>query len=292
MTKEELQRRIVEDEQMLEAILPLSDGQECLIYKAPDFSVTDEIIYIPDVWLNNLDILNGSDDDGGISYAQRVVENCYTGRDFMDVCGGDVKLAERLFHYCDWQHPSSALPELEDIEKEEITFMVKAHQAKGQGGATMDTEEMRRQLIDRVRDNFASYRAELLLKDRQELIDGADRIAKTAEVFQYFTEYRLTEAVMAYFLKFQNPLEVAADHWNNCDIQIDILGDVIADAVNQEDDLTSYSLATDAAVENPSSLRREENTQEQAKKPSIKEQLAVKPVPGDRPTKPKDREAR
>ena len=39
-------------------------------------------------------------------------------------------------------------------------------------------------------------------------------------------------------------------------------------------------------------MRREERTQEQAKKPSIKEQLAVKPVPGDRPTKPKDREVR
>ena len=128
MTKEELQRQIVEEQRMLETILPLSDGQECLIYKAPDFSVSDEIIYIPDVWLNNLDILNGSDDDDGISYAQRVVENCYTGKDFVNECGGDVELAERLFHYCDWQHPSSALPEVKDIEAGEITFMVKAHQ--------------------------------------------------------------------------------------------------------------------------------------------------------------------
>lgn len=114
MTKDELKRWIVENEQMLEAILPLSDGQDCSIYKAMEFSINDEIIYIPDVWENHLDSLISGDDDEGISYAQRVVENCYTGKDFVDVCGGDVKLAERLFHYCDWQHPASALPEVDD----------------------------------------------------------------------------------------------------------------------------------------------------------------------------------
>ena len=57
----------------------------------------------------------------------------------------------------------------------------------------MDLEKLYQQLLDRVTENYADYRAELLLKDRQELIDGADRIAKTAEVFQYFTEHRLTE---------------------------------------------------------------------------------------------------
>ena len=85
------------------------------IYKADAFSVSDEIIYIPDIWLNNLDTLNGEDD--GISYAQRVTDNCYTGKDFVDECGGDKELAERLFYYCDWQHPSSALPEVDDREE-------------------------------------------------------------------------------------------------------------------------------------------------------------------------------
>ena len=77
----------------------------------------------------------------------------------------------------------------------------------------MDMEKARQQLIDRLTENYADYRAELLLKDRQELIDGADRIAKTAEVFQYFTKHPLTEAEASYFLNFQNPLEVAVDHW-------------------------------------------------------------------------------
>ena len=121
MTKDDLKRQIVENEQMLEAVLPLSDGQDCLIYKAMAFSVNDEIIYIPDVWENNLDMLNSSDDDDGISYAQRVVDNCYTGKDFVDICGGNVELAESLFHYCDWQHPISALPEVDDREAGEAS---------------------------------------------------------------------------------------------------------------------------------------------------------------------------
>ena len=120
----------------------------------------------------------------------------------------------------------------------------------------MDTEKMRQQLLDRVRDNYANYHADLLLKDRQELIDGADRIARTAEVFQYFTEERLTEAEISYFLKFQNPLEVAADHWADCDLEIGALEAVMADAVDRADDLTLYPLAADAAAEKPSGLRK------------------------------------
>ena len=120
----------------------------------------------------------------------------------------------------------------------------------------MDIDKMRQQLIERVRENYADYRADLLLKDRQELIDGADRIARTAEMFQYFTEYRLTESETEYFLKFQNPLEVATDHWASCDFELDALGAVMADVVDKADDLTLYPLAADAPVEKPDSLRK------------------------------------
>ena len=120
----------------------------------------------------------------------------------------------------------------------------------------MDIDKMRQQLLERVRENYADYRADLLLKDRQELIDGADRIARTAEMFQYFTEYRLTESETEYFLKFQNPLEVATDHWASCDFELDALGAVMADVVDKADDLTLYPLAADAPVEKPDSLRK------------------------------------
>lgn len=120
----------------------------------------------------------------------------------------------------------------------------------------MDLEKLYQQLVDRVTENYADYRAELLLKDRQELIDGADRIAKTAEVFEYFTKKPPSETEVTYFLNFQNPLEVAADHWENCEFELDALGAVIADAVDKADDLTLYPLAADAPERKPDGLQK------------------------------------
>ena len=45
-----------------------------------------------------------------------ILDECYSGDDFIELCDGNVEMAERLFWYCDWQHPSSALPEIEDEE--------------------------------------------------------------------------------------------------------------------------------------------------------------------------------
>ena len=140
----------------------------------------------------------------------------------------------------------------------------------------MDLETSYQQLVDRVTENYADYRAGLLLKDRQELIDGADRIAKTAEVFQYFTTKPLTEVEVAYFLNFQNPLEVAADHWANCEFELDALGAVMADAADTAN--ASERGDTRAASEEAHGVPFEQG---QPSKPSIKKQLAVKPVPGD-----------
>ena len=120
----------------------------------------------------------------------------------------------------------------------------------------MEMEKMRQELLDRVRENYADYRADLLLKDRQELIDGAAQIARTEEVFQYFTRQWFGEAEMEYFLQFQNPLEVAADHWNDCDFELDALQAVLADAADKADDLTLYPLAADVPVEKPSGLQK------------------------------------
>lgn len=120
----------------------------------------------------------------------------------------------------------------------------------------MDLEKNYQQLLDRVAENYADYRAELLLKDRQELIDGADRITKTAEVFQYFTTKPLMEKEVAYFLQFQNPLEVAADHWANCEFELDALGAVMFEAADKADDLTLYPLAADAPEHKPDGLQK------------------------------------
>lgn len=115
MTKTELRDYLKAGYHMDDAF-DFGPGQECEIFKADSFGPGDDIIYIPDVHLNTIPMGTPIIDDEVID---DVVGNCYTGNDFIEECEGDVALAERLFWYCDWQHPSSALPEVDDREEEE-----------------------------------------------------------------------------------------------------------------------------------------------------------------------------
>ena len=114
MTKQELQEYLKAGYFMDDAF-DFGPGQDCDIFKADRFELGDEIIYIPDVYM----IPQGAPitDDEVI---EEVVSNCYTGNDFLEQCGGDAEKAERLFWYCDWQHPSSAMDEgaVDDDEEE------------------------------------------------------------------------------------------------------------------------------------------------------------------------------
>lgn len=115
MTKERLRTRL-EAGEIMDSIFHYTAGQECTIYKAAAFTVGDEIIYIPDINLNNLPMDRPLESSEEI---EDVLSLCYTGADFITECMGDVKLARRLFNYCDWQHPSSALPEVDYSEEDE-----------------------------------------------------------------------------------------------------------------------------------------------------------------------------
>ena len=97
----------------LNDLLVFGPGQDCEIFKTDKFYPGDVIIYIPDVDLNHIPLDRPITDPEEFS---EVLSNCYTGQDFIDECGGDVAKAERLFWYCDWQHPSSAMDELADEE--------------------------------------------------------------------------------------------------------------------------------------------------------------------------------
>ena len=77
MTKKELKNKLIKGSH-LEIIFDFSDGQECLIYKGK-FEVSDEIIYIPDIDLNEIDIESVLDDEE----IENVIHNCYTGNDFV-----------------------------------------------------------------------------------------------------------------------------------------------------------------------------------------------------------------
>ena len=85
----------------LENIFQFTDGQECLIYKG-DFEVSDNIIYIPDIWLNELN----TDSKATEEDIEDIINNCYTGKDFMEECHDIENVAKRLFNTVDWQHPN------------------------------------------------------------------------------------------------------------------------------------------------------------------------------------------
>ena len=113
MTKEELWARLARGKTM-EELFMIREGQDCPIVKM-GFQAGDEILYIPDFWLNEIP------EDRPITDPERIKEVlacCYTGDDFLNECGGDEVLARELHAYCDWQHPSSALPEIEPGREE------------------------------------------------------------------------------------------------------------------------------------------------------------------------------
>lgn len=112
MTKAELETLLRSGEKLME-MFDFGPGQECEIFKANCFEIGDGIIYIPDISLNELQIgrpIKGPDE------MENIIANCYTGKDFVDKCCGNQEMAKRLFLYCDWQHPSSAVDEIEDDE--------------------------------------------------------------------------------------------------------------------------------------------------------------------------------
>lgn len=132
MTKAELKALLLGGAP-LNTVLPLRDGQECTIFKTTDFCTDDTIIYIPDMDLNEIpDGLDLSIDNSmrdasngawsGLTAEEQVnivLSYCYTGAQFIELCEGDEALAYRLFGYVDWQHPSSALDEVDYDDEED-----------------------------------------------------------------------------------------------------------------------------------------------------------------------------
>ena len=93
----------------LDSILHFRRGQGCMIFKADKFQPGDEVLYIPDIDMNEIHV--DKDISVDIEGIYDVLGCCYTGDDFIETCNGDEKRAEMLFWYCDWQHPSSAYDE-------------------------------------------------------------------------------------------------------------------------------------------------------------------------------------
>lgn len=125
----------------LDELLSLSDGQDCTIFKAESFCTDATILYIPDISLNeipcslDLSIDNSMSDASNGAWSSMTAEEqvnlvlsyCYTGEMFVELCEGDEALAWRLFGYIDWQHPSSALDEIQYDDQTDMEYTKSAY---------------------------------------------------------------------------------------------------------------------------------------------------------------------
>ena len=102
MNKAELRVKLEVGEK-LENIFEFIDGQDCLIYKTKHFEMSDNIIYIPDVDLNEIDTESVLEEEEEI---ENVLKHCYTGNDFVDECNDHREVAKELFDFVDWQNPN------------------------------------------------------------------------------------------------------------------------------------------------------------------------------------------
>lgn len=133
MTKQELRAELL-DGKCLDDLFIFRCGQDCIMFKSSYFIADDHICYIPDIELNNIpvdDVLKYEDIDDALSM-------CYTGNDFVEECGGDKEMAERLFNYVDWQHPSSAIDEIQDDDDVPIIIRLGYNRADFILGRTID----------------------------------------------------------------------------------------------------------------------------------------------------------
>lgn len=116
INKNELNARLKQGE-LLGDIFNFTDGQECLIYKGK-FEKSDNIIYIPDIYLNELETDTVVEDEEDLN---NILKNCYTGNDFLKECNGCEKAARALFGFVNWQHPNiQDLVDLYDDEEDEF----------------------------------------------------------------------------------------------------------------------------------------------------------------------------
>lgn len=107
ITADDLKEHLLNGEKVQD-LLPLCEGQDCEIFKGDFFGPADAILYIPDIYLNEIPV----DRPATKEEIAHIIDHCYSRSDFIHLCDGDVALAYRLFCYCDWQNPSSALPEV------------------------------------------------------------------------------------------------------------------------------------------------------------------------------------
>lgn len=101
MNKAELRQALLQGMKLTD-LFHFTSGQECLVYKGAFRPGSQEIIYIPDLFVWDIDISEKLDPD----QVDDVVRLSSTSIDFMEECHNDPHLAADLFAFVDWQLPN------------------------------------------------------------------------------------------------------------------------------------------------------------------------------------------
>ena len=197
LTKRELEQEL-QAGRTLEDIFVFRPGQECEIFKAKEFIHGNEILYIPDVYLNDIDISSPIPED----QISEVLDKCYTGDDFVRLCNGTDIVPEQLFAAVDWQHPSSALPELEAEEEDELCFL-----GAKESPSSMTNKELNTKLYERIFAEHEAFKKSLLAKTPEEILDRCYEYQVKSDILITLEIYSLSDDEAAALLNADAPLE-------------------------------------------------------------------------------------
>ena len=90
-------------------------------------------------------------------------------------------------------------------------------------------------LKNRVEQNFADFKAEMLMSSEENIFENAHRIAAVTDTFEQLADSNLYlhDEDVAFLLKFYNPLELVADFINERAVEEDV-DDAIEEVINTE----------------------------------------------------------
>ena len=189
---------------------------------------------------------------------------------------------------------------LENILEEQENF--KGHYPLAKNAVAPSIEELTQQLHDRLDDNFAVYKRDMLDLSKEGIFYEAAGISAVTEIYNFARHERsYTENEATFLLKFENPLEVLSD--GSEDRLYDVRDSVIwaLDESEWDSHLCSYALASDDSEDASSSaaampaLSRQfaEKADHTDEKPSVMAQIKqARQSAWDNPVPPKDPQAR
>lgn len=108
----------------------------------------------------------------------------------------------------------------------------------------MDKQEIVQKLKEKFEDNYHSYLRDLQGMNIHELIEKAEEIAATKQVYQELKDGGYNVDYLEYLLRFRNPLEVVRDQWlkEQGDIFAEDMGHVLWTLADKGDAEQDYEL--------------------------------------------------